>query len=527
MNDLRSPEPCDPAPEPRDPAPEPRDRLFSADGLSMDAIARRATGGALWAMVATVIKVAVQMGSVAIIARLVPPAEFGVVAMALPLVMIGVSLSNFGLAMAIIQRPQVTHRLANTLFWTNIALALVICAVLLASTPLVARFYGAPKVGPVLAALSLSIFFSAALAQYYAVIRRQMRFRAAEAVTVLAEVLAAVIAVIAAWFGASYWAVVTQQILYPALTVLGLAIATGWRPSAPPLERSMWRAARGAISFGGFITLSGMLNQVTQSLGTVIAGRVFSEAAAGAYFRGQTLSAYPEARFGNALSGAFLPGLSRAAADGAAFRRLYMDMLRRIAFLLAPLGVLIVSGADLIVAVLLGPTWAAVGPVLAWLGLLALGAPLTLTLGWAMTATGAVRFLAAQSVIGLLLVGSAMALTAHLGLAAVAAAHGLTALCALGPLSLIFAARGTPLDIMAVCRRHGVNLAVAGATIALVMTVRGVLVFDLALADLALVGAIIGACYLSFGLIDPALRHDAGALMTRLKLRRSARSPDA
>jgi len=59
------------------------------------------------------------------------------------------------------------------------------------------------------------------------------------------------------------------------------------------------------------------------------------------------------------------------------------------------------------------------------------------------------------------------------------------------------------------------------------MTVRGVLVFDLALADLALVGAIIGACYLSFGLIDPALRHDAGALMTRLKLRRSARSPDA
>ena len=282
----------------------------------------------------------------------------------------------------------------------------------------------------------------------------------------------------------------------------------------------MWRAARGAIGFGGFITLSSMLSQLTQSLGTVITGRVFGEAAAGVYFRGSNLSAYPEVRFGHALSGAFLPGLSRAAADGPAFRRLYMDTLRRVSFLLTPLGVLIVSGADLIVAVLLGPTWTAVGPVLAWLGLLALGAPLTLTLGWAMAATGAVRLLAAQSVIGLLLVGSAMALTAHLGLAAMAAAHGLTTVCALGPLFVIFASRSTPLDIMAVCRRHAINLAVAGATIALTLAVRRAATFDLALADLALVSVVIGACYVSFGLIDPALRRDAVALMTRLNLRR-------
>jgi len=500
--------------------PEPRDRLFRTEDLCVDDVARRSTSGALWAMAAAAIKIVVQMGSVAIIARLVPPTEFGVVAMALPLVMIGVTLSNFGLAMAIIQRPQVTHRLANTLFWANVALALTICAVLLASSPLAARFYGAPKVGPVLAALSLSILFSAALVPYYAIIRRQMRFRAAETVTVLAEFLTAVIAVTAAWAGASYWAVVAQQILYPALSVLGLAIATRWRPSPPPLERAMWREARGAITFGGFIALSGLLTQAMQGLGTVIAGRMFSEAAAGAYFRSWTLANYPEARFGIALGGAFVPGLSRTTTDHVAFRCLYIDTLRRVAFLLAPLGVLLVSGADLIVALLLGPMWTEAGPVLAWLGLLAIGAPLTATLSWAMSAVGAARLMAAHAAIGLVLVGASMALTAHLGLNAMAAAYGLTVVCALGPILLFFASRCTPLDIMAVCRRHAINLAVAGATIALTLAVRRAATFDLALADLALVSVVIGACYVSFGLIDPALRRDAVALMTRLNLRR-------
>lgn len=501
-------------------SPEPRDRLFSTHDLRMDDVARRSTSGALWAMAAAALKVVVQLGSVAVIARLVPPAEFGLVAMVLPLVMIGVSLSNFGLAMAIIQRPQVTHRLANTLFWANIALALTICGVLLASSPLVAQFYEEPKVGPVLAVLSLSILFSAALVPYYAIIRRQMRFRAAETVTVLAEFLAAAIAVTAAWAGASYWAVVTQQILFPALSVLGLIMATRWRPSPPPLERAMWGEARGAITFGGFVALSGLLTQAMQSLGTVIAGRMFSEAAAGAYFRGWTLANYPAARFGIALGGALVPGLSRASTDDAAFRRLYMDTLRRVAFLLAPLGVLIVSGADLIVALLLGPMWTEAGPILGWLGLLALGAPLTLTLGWAMSAVGAARLLAANAAIGLVLVGSAMALTTHLGLNMMAAAYGLATVCALGPIMIFFASRCTPLDIMAICRRHGVNLAVAGAAIALTVAVRRALTLNLVIADLALVGVVIGVCYVSFSLIDPALRRDAVALMTRLKLRR-------
>lgn len=495
---------------------DPRDALFSTADLDHGGLGARAASGAAWAMSATALKIVLQFGSVAVIARFVPPSEFGVAAMAIPIMTIMMGLSQFGLAHPIIQRPFVTHTLANTLFWANIALGGTITAVVIALSPLAAVFYGEPRVGAVFVALTLSVLFAGALVQYSAILRRRMRFRALEAVLLASEATGAFVGVVAAMAGASYWAVVGQQVTIHGASLLAMIVVTGWRPSPPPLRAAHWAAARESIGFGGAVAVYSLLNQATQSLGSVISGRMLGEAAAATYYRGWTLSNYPEARLTSALSGAFLPALSRAVEDPAMFRLIYADILRRLAMLLMPLGSLLVTGGDLLIAVLLGPQWVASGPVLSWLGLLALAAPLNASLIWALIASGAARLLTLHGAFSLLAVGAAMAFAAGHGLRAMAAAYGLTALCVLAPALLTLAARGTALDPRAVGKRFLGDLAGALATIAVVTALRQALESPSLTLQIIVVGCAIAVCQSLIIMIDPGNRRDMVAVARRM-----------
>lgn len=496
---------------------EPRDAHFRTDDLSGAGYGGRATVGAGLALIATPIKIVVQFGAIAIIARLVPPTEFGVVAMTTPVIAICIALSQFGLAHPIIQRPVVTHRLASTLFWANMALAATIGSAIVALSPFAALFYGEPRVGPVFAALSLSVLFTSALVIYSAIIRRRMRFRALELILFAGEFTGAMCCLLAAFMGASYWSIVVQQVTTHAATFAGLALATGWVPSRPPLKRAAWREARSAIGFGGNVAVYGLLNQTTQAVGVVVSGRVFDEAAAAVYYRAWTLSNYPEARFGGALAGAFLPALCRAHETPEAFRALYADILRRMAALFLPMAVLLLTGSDLIVAILLGPQWVAAGPILQWLGLLALAAPLNTTLVWALIAADATAILVRQAVIALVLVLTGVVTAAQFGLEAMAAVYGLLGLLVIVPMLLVFAVGNTALRAGALLRRYLQDVAAALMVAGLVAGARSALGLSAVLPEVLLVGTVIALGYGAYGLIDPALRGDILAAVRRFR----------
>lgn len=501
-----------------------RDAMFSTAGLSHDSLSGRATRGAVLTVLSTGVKIAVQFGSIAILARLVPPGEFGVVAMAMPIVAIAVSLSRFGLSQAIMQRSDVSHALATTLFWANLGLASVIGLTVLLLSPLAATFYADARVSGVFAALTLSILFGGAVTQYVAILRRQMRFKAVEACMLAAEIAAMAAAVIAAALGASYWAIVLQHVLLQGVALAALTIATGWLPSSPPLTAAHWRQARSSLALGGYLAGFGLLNQIMHGLGTVISGRMLGDVAAASYFRAWTLGYFPEGRIGSPLAGVFIPSLSRAKDTPETFEKLYTTLLRRLSLFVMPVGAVFLAGGDTIVAILLGPEWTAAQPLLMWLGLMVLQAPLSTSLNWALTASGATRLLMQHGMLSLALVGGALMAGAAHGLVAMTAAYALTGLLLQGSSMLWFAHRGTTLRIGRVAARYArdvaVFLCIAGAAYA----VRTVLEPVPPVLELLAVGTIVGVGSLGYGFADPLLRADLVGILKQILPKRLTRS---
>jgi O-antigen/teichoic acid export membrane protein len=137
--------------------------------------ARSARAGAI-AVASQVIQLVIGVTGTVILARLLNPADYGLVAMATVLVSFAAIFKDLGLSEATVQRPSLTHEQCSTLFWINLGLGAVSMLLVAAAAPVVVWFYDIPALGPITLALSLAFPIGALAAQHAALLRRQMRF---------------------------------------------------------------------------------------------------------------------------------------------------------------------------------------------------------------------------------------------------------------------------------------------------------------------------------------------------------------
>jgi PST family polysaccharide transporter len=449
-------------PEPR---PDPRDALFDTIGMERG-LGRRAGRASMIVLAAAVLRGVLQIGSIAIIARLIPPADYGIYAMALPAVMIGMALSNFGLPQAIVQRPTITHLHVSALFWLNLGLAVLIAGVLFALAGPMAAFYGEDRVTPVLQAISLTLLFSATTGQYTAVLRRTLRIRQIETMTLAAEFLGLAVAVTAALNGLSYWALVLQQFVTPMLKTLFMAVYTRWLPSGPQHVR--FRDALESARFGGYLAGATIMTRLTGYIGTLIAGAFFGPVGDGLFYRARSLAVLAPQRVTDPLGGVFVSTLSRLQDDGDGFRRMFVRLVSRANLTILPLAVFVAAGATPLVAVMMGPTWSEAAPLLFWLSVFSFRQAISTGLRTALIATGRTRTLFLFGIIRIVVLTVAMTAGANMGsLLAMTVTYTLCELFVMLPLMVAMAIRRTPLTVATFMQGSGFDvllaLALAGA----------------------------------------------------------------
>lgn len=511
-----------PAPLTADPVgADPRDAVFDTAAI-MDGLAQRAGAASMLILAMTALKLVLQFASIAVLARLVGPGEQGVIAMVMPVVMVSMTLSNFGLSQAMMQRPVMTHALASTLFWVNAAFGVAAMGLVMALAYPAARFYGEPRVAAVFLALSGMVLLSAMAGQYIAILRRRMRIREAELTNLGGMVAGIVVAVVLARAGWSYWAIVAQQLVMSA-TLLGLLVATtGWVPSAP--WRQSFAPARAALAFGGYLAGANLLKMATDNVAMVVAGRAFGDVSAGLFYRAQTLSDMSRHRVLMPLSGAFVPTLSRLQDDAAGFRTMAVRMLNRMMLLIMPVAVLLVGASDLIVALMLGPDWADAAVLLALLGLRVLVLPIDEGLRWCCIAMGATRPLMLFAVANFALVLVALVIGAQAGLAGMALCYALVEIGIALPVLVWLAQRHTPVGLGVLRRACLGDLVFGVVAIGAVAGLRALLPELPVLVELAIVGL---ALALLTGLkiaITPEQRDDVRKILRRALPRRNGMS---
>lgn len=339
----------------------------AAGSLPAPNLGSRTRQGVLWSAASVLSTVSLQLGFGAVMARLLDPGAFGLVAMCLVSLRLFSYLSQIGLSMTLgaVQRSTMTERdlrISLGVIWASSGAA-VLATLLLA--PLAGRFFTQPAVVPMLQVMSLSLLLAGLGHVSVSLLRRQMRFKALALVEVLSYTVGyGAAGVAAALAGAGAWSLVIAN-LSQALLSFSLAYALTrhtLRPAWGRAEPGHWRYGlrHTAISFTEFLSANA---------DSALIGRLVGDAGLGLYNRAQLLVYQPVEKAAGILTRVLFPLVSQLQGDRARVGSVFLLGIAVTGVFGASVSLGIHAAADEVVAILLGPQWVQAVPVVRWLAL--------------------------------------------------------------------------------------------------------------------------------------------------------------
>ncbi len=329
-------------------------------------LARKTAGGFLVNALANFVRLGLQFLVVMpILARLLSPQDFGVMAMAMTFVALLGTLNDFGISTALVRVENASGSLWSTAFWTNALLGLVMGGLAFFAAPTLAVFYGEPRVEPLGQAIAAVLVLHALSIVPTTWLQRGLRFRVIAAIDVAAVAGSSAIAIGMVLGGYGVWALVGQQIGLAGLKLAGFAFV-----SRPPLRLEWsWAELRPHLPFSARLTVTSMITYVHRNGDNILIGRVLGTEALGLYTRAYQLMMLPQQLLSQAAGFALLPVMSRMAGDLDRLGRVYLKVNAIYALAVFPLMAGLSALSEPFVRVLLGEGWAQAAPLLSVLSL--------------------------------------------------------------------------------------------------------------------------------------------------------------
>jgi len=342
--------------EPSTGSPPPRhssgEKYFQTAHLLGDLRGRSVRGGA-HIFGGQLIAFLVQLLGTVVLARLLVPSDFGLIAMVAAFVGFVQMFKDLGLSTATIQNDEINHAQVSTLFWVNVALSFLMVALTAALAPAVAWFYGEPKLVGITLAISVTFIFGGVTVQHQALLRRQMQFGTLAAAAVVSKIVAVSVGILCAWYGAGYWALVAMAAAHPATSAVYVWIACGWRPG-PPRRRV---GTRSLLAFGGRLSASEFLGYIRRNLDNVLIGAYHGATSLGFYAKAYQLLLLPMNQINKPMKRIALPALSRLQNDPPRYRRFYSRAIALLVTSGMPIVVFAFVHVKAIIATVLGDQW--------------------------------------------------------------------------------------------------------------------------------------------------------------------------
>lgn len=346
---------------------------------------RRSVGrGAIVTAMAQSVRVATQIISVIVLSRLLSPQDFGVVAMCAPVLAFIALFQDFGLTQATIQKTGIRHDEVNSLFWINVAVSAVLACVLAGAAPLVAAFYGEPRVSGLVAALGLQIMAYGLGAQHLALLTRRMQFTRLAIIDVASAVTGLAVSIAWTFIDRSYWALFAGTLTGAVLPTLCYWVSSRWRPGMPRKVEGIGQL----LNFGAGITGFNFANFFARNLDNVLIGKYWGEAQLGLYDRAYKLLLFPLSQITNPLSKVMVPALSRLKDEPDRYRSAYLRVMPLILLVALPGVAFATAMSDVLIPFVLGEQWRQSAPIFLALGFAGLLQPLNNPAGWLFVSQG-------------------------------------------------------------------------------------------------------------------------------------------
>lgn len=327
-------------------------------------LTRRTVGGIRWSYAQTIVAAGLQIVMTVIMARLLTPAAFGLVALAQLALRFVTYFARAGIAQAVVQKPELRHVDVRAAFTASVTLGALFGGVVVLAAPLAALAFRDPSLTPVLRWMALSLPLSALGSVSDAILQRELRFRALAVRRILSYVVGYLIVGIA--LASAGWGV--DALVAAVLTQAGVGAALSYAATRHSVVPSLdAEAHRTLLGFGSRVSVIGFFEFLGDELDTMAVGRFAGVSATGIYNRGYLIVRLPLEYATSSLSSVLFPAFSATQSDLRRLGRAYLSAVSGAAGLVMPLVAGIGVAAPELVLVLLGPQWTEAVSVVPWI----------------------------------------------------------------------------------------------------------------------------------------------------------------
>ncbi len=288
-----------------------------------------------------------------VLARLLDPSVYGVVALVTVFTAIIQVFVDSGMGNALIQKKDADDLDFSSVFYFNFTVCLVLYVLMFFAAPLIASFYKMLELTPVVRVLCLTLVISGVKNVQQAYVSRHLLFRKFFFATLSGTIGAAIIGIFMAWKGYGVWAIVAQHLLNAMLDTLILWITVKWRPK----RLFSFERLKGLFSFGWKLLVSSLLETLYNNLRQLIIGKVYTKEDLAYYNQGVLFPKAIVENVNTSIDSVLLPTMSKAQDDPSRVKQMTRRAIKTSTYIMAPLMMGLAFCANTIVSVILTDKW--------------------------------------------------------------------------------------------------------------------------------------------------------------------------
>ena len=311
------------------------------------------TKGLFWSSVERFSNQGVQFVFSIILARLLSPSDYGIIAMVTIFFAVAQSFVDSGFSNALVRKTDRVEEDLSTCFYFNIGVGIIAYIVLFLIAPLVANFYNQPILSPIIRITGLGVILNSLCVVQQALFTIKIDFKSQAKITLSATVISGIVGILLAYQGYGIWALVWQGVVSSIVRMGLLWLMSKWRPRTG-FSKSSFNYLFG---YGSKLLASGLLDTIYNNIYPIVIGKFYNPAQLGNYSRALGWAQLPSANITSILQRVTFPVLSAIQDDSLRLQNSYRRLLKLSAFIVFPLMMGLASMASPLIRVILTAKW--------------------------------------------------------------------------------------------------------------------------------------------------------------------------
>ncbi len=351
---------------------------FFSDKESTQQLKDKSLSSGIWILIGQIVGHSFYILSIILLARILTPEDYGLVAMVAVLTNFIQMFKDIGLNVATIQSKSINHAQISNLFWYNTLISCILGLIVAGCAPLLAWFYGRAELLGITLALATSFPISGLIIQHVALLQRQLQYKTIAIIQIISIGISIIACLIAAYCGMGYWSLVIHNLGGVIFTTILAFYYCPWIPSLPDRSTS----TKHFLRFGGYLTGSNFCEYFSNNIDKIIIGKALNPAALGQYTKAFNLSFLPLRKVCFPLDNLGITTLSRLRDEPERYKNYYSFAQETLVILLVPFFALGITCSKSVFSFFLGQQWLEAAPIFSWFCLLSLATTCTSAAKW-------------------------------------------------------------------------------------------------------------------------------------------------